>query len=166
MTMSYSTRVSLLFGGLLALFVLSGTASIHRDWLESALAEKAQPTLRIAETVRDLGQTTERKQWNVSFSIHNVGNTRLVMNELDLECGCGDKIKQTILIPPGETAEVTVPLDSRFKSGKIENSASFLTSDPSQPKVTLTAKAFVAAPIPSQAPDTSHAQQHSILVTE
>lgn len=164
--MSYSTRVGLLYGGLLALFVLSGTASIHRDWLESALAKKNQPTLRIAEPIRDLGQITERKQWSISFSIHNVGNRRLVLSELDVECGCGDKIKRTILVPPGEMTEVTVPLDSRSSSGEIENSASFLTSDPSQPKVTLTAKAFVASSIPSQVAGTSHEKQYSILVTE
>ncbi len=164
--MNYTTQVGLFCGGLLALFVLSGTASIYREWLESALAEKDQPTLRIAEPVRDLGQIKERKQWSVSFTIHNVGNTRLVLNELDVECGCGEKIKRTILVPPGETAEVTVPLDSRFMSGEIENSANFFTSDPLRPKVTLTAKAFVAAPIPSQAAGTSHEKQYSILVTE
>jgi hypothetical protein len=105
-------------------------------------------SLVMSDRVRDLGPTSIREERGVSFPIRNAGTRRLVLNELDQQCGCGDRVQRTILVAPGETVEVNVPLDTRFATGAVENSASFTTNDPAHPRFKLTVRAFVTAEKP------------------
>ena len=106
---------------------------------------RGQWTLYVAEKLRDLGRTPVQKKWDVDFPIRNIGTRRLVVNELDPGCRCGNRVHRTILIPPGETAEVAVTLNTRFDSGPIETTAVFTTNDPGQPRFNLTVRAWVDA---------------------
>lgn len=106
----------------------------------------------VAEPTRDLGHTTVQRELGVIFPIRNNGMRRLVLNEVDRQCQCGDRARRTIVIPPGATDEVTVILDTRFAAGPIEATAAFTTNDPRRPTLMLTARAWV---------DTADAAGHS-----
>lgn len=120
-------------------------------------------SLVLFHNVRELGRTSIREECRVSFPIHNAGRRRLVLNELDQECGCGDQTLNTILVAPGETVEVYVPLDTRFSTGLVENHASFTSNDPAHPRFDLTARAFVAAGKPVLT-DRDDLKQASVLI--
>jgi len=103
---------------------------------------EVKPSLRRFNDVCEIGRTSLRKKWRVPFQIGNSGKKRLVINKIDATC-CGDSTSETITIPPGETVEVTVDLDTRFAYGVIENVATFTTSDPECPRFDLTARAWI-----------------------
>ena len=103
--------------------------------------------------LRDLGRTTVLKEWEIVFPVRNRGTRRLVLNETASECNCEDRAARTILIPPGETARVSVTLDTRFASGPLQATAAFTTNDPAHPTLTLTVRACVdAPPLPGHSP--------------
>jgi hypothetical protein len=90
----------------------------------------------------------------------------LVINEIDLECGCRDPIRRTILVPPGETVEANVTLDTRFATGPIEKIASFTTSDPTQPRFDLTVRAWVDAANTTPRPRSPDPNEASIHISQ
>jgi hypothetical protein len=100
-------------------------------------------SLVLPKNVRDLGRTLAGQELRVPFRIRNVGTRRLVINEVDAACGCGELISKTTIIPPGKSLEVTVTLDTRFANGPVENVATFMTSDPGHPRFDLTVRAWV-----------------------
>jgi hypothetical protein len=102
-----------------------------------------RPVISLRQTSHEIGQTAERRVWNCLFPIMNAGSRRLILNELDLSCGCGEQVRQTIIIPPGETQVLTVTLDTRQASGDTEAIARYLTNDPSLPRFDLTVRATV-----------------------
>lgn len=142
---------------LVALCVLCGTSAIHHCFVDNGIAaDKMRATVLIPEPVQTLGQISDRKQWQIIFPVRNSGDMRLVLNELDLDCGCGNKTKRSVLVPPGKTTKISVLLDTRFAAGSVENCVSFTTNDPTQPRVTLTVRAFVLA---SPQPKSAHQEE-------
>jgi hypothetical protein len=118
-----------------------------RAWQCQAQPPRASLSLRT--DIRDLGRTSIQKEWRVPFQIQNSGTRRLVINEVSRDCGCGNRSARTILVPPGEIAELTVTLDTRFAAGPIETIAAFTTSDPTRPRFNLIVRArFDAASLP------------------
>ena len=128
-------------------------------------ARSTGPMLVLPHNVRDLGRRTTRQEWRVPFQFQNSGTRRLVINEVDTGCGCGDPIRKTVIIPPGESAEVTVTLDARLATGPVEKITSFTTSDPAQPRVDLTVRAWVDGEKPV-ATGLDDRKQASVLVRQ
>lgn len=157
--MKHAVRMRSLLIILPALCLPWGSSAIQHGFVDNGIAaDRAGATVLIPDPVQNLGQVSDRKQWQIMFPVQNCGNVRLVLNELDLECGCGDKSKQTMLVAPGTTMEIAVPFDTRFAAGSVENCVSFTTNDPAQPRVTLTVRAFVLAslqpkPVPAEDSD-------------
>ena len=109
------------------------------------LTSRGHATVYLADPKRDLGHTTIRKKWGLVFQVQNTGTRRLVLNELDPHCACDDRIRRTIVVPPGKIASVGLTLDTRFTSGPTEVSMSLITNDPAHPRVNLVARAWVDA---------------------
>jgi hypothetical protein len=120
----------------------SATASNRR--------QSSPPQIIAASTARDLGHTHVREEQRISFPIRNGGSRRLVLNEMDAGCGCGNPTVRTVIIPPGERREVTLTLDTRFANGLVRQSASFATNDPNRPRFTVSARAWVVADDPAR----------------
>ena len=137
----------LMFIILLVFCWIGGSSAIRHGFVENEKSStRKRAIILIPQPVQTLGQISDRKVWQMLFSVQNQGNARIVLNESDLECGCGENPKRTLIIPPGETMQIAVPLDTRFSAGPVENRVSFTTNDPTQPRITLTARAFVATP--------------------
>ncbi len=135
---------------LLASFVLGPSllaVAVHFFPRPSRGTPSAAQTARcVAEPLQDLGHITAQKEWEIVFPIRNAGARRLVLNEQDPECNCGDRDRRMILVPPGATADVTVTLDTRFAAGPIESTVAFTTNDPARPSLNLTVRAWVDGP--------------------
>jgi len=124
-------------------------------WGPSYSDSLGQARLHVSEPVRDLGHTSFENTLEEVFLIHNHGNRRLVVNELDQQCDCEDRVIRTVLISPGETARVVLTIDPRFASGPTETVAIFTTNDPVQPRFSLSVSAHVDAP---DSPDPSRTE--------
>ena len=118
-----------------------------RTWLTDSAVGGAAPqaSLSLANTVRDLGPVSDQKEWEIAFPVRNAGARRLVLNEVDLACDCGDPTLRTIVVQPRETVNLVVRLNSRSAVGPVENVASFTTNDKSCPRLNLTVRATVHA---------------------
>ncbi len=125
----------------IALCVL--TASQQRLTRSPALRSEQQAAIAITTTTQDVGFIGDHKILTTKFSVRNIGSRRLVLNEVDADCGCGNPVLDTILIPPGEWGELNVSLDTRFAKGLVEKTASFTTSDPERPRMYLTVRGWV-----------------------
>ncbi|MCH7729706.1 MAG: DUF1573 domain-containing protein [Planctomycetes bacterium] len=104
-----------------------------------------QASLHVSNPVRDLGRRTCESELIVVFPIQNRGTRRLVVNEMDIDNCCGDRVLRTFLVSPGETAHVVVTFDPSGKSGPVATVANFTTNDPTQPRFSLTMKAQIDA---------------------
>jgi hypothetical protein len=124
---------------------------------------EAKPSLRMSNDVCEIGTTSIRKSWRVPFQIGNSGHKRLVINKVDAAC-CGDSSQETIVIPPGETAEVSVSLDTRIAFGAVENVVSFTTSDPDCPRLNLTVRAWVIGDEATSPAPADHRDTVSVLI--
>jgi hypothetical protein len=121
-------------------------------WAWQNPPQPPRASLNLSNHIRELGHTSIQKEWRVPFQIRNSGTRRLVINETDPDCGCGNRSLRTILVPSGETAELTVTLDTRFAAGPIEAIAAFTTNDPARPRFNLIVRARVdAASLPLNA---------------
>jgi hypothetical protein len=103
------------------------------------------PVLELTEENRDLGHTELQNELKIPFRVTNRGGRRLVINQFDADCGCGSPGQDTIIIPPGQSRDVFVTLDTRFETGLVERKSSFSTSDPNHPEFVLTARTNVLA---------------------
>jgi hypothetical protein len=123
--------------------------------LQSAALSAVSPpdaALLVESPIHDLGDVSQQKEWPVRFLLRNRGRERLVVNELDTACSCGERLKRTIIIPARGTAEVTVILDTRHHSGPVEASSTFTSSDPATPRFQLIARAHVTPVTPAGPP--------------
>jgi hypothetical protein len=148
----------------LGLAVLIACVAAVRAW--QSPPHYSHASLRLSYDIHDLGHTALQQEWRVPFQIRNFGTRRLVINEIDLECGCRDPIRRTILVPPGETVEANVTLDTRFAAGPIEKTASFTTSDPTHPRFELTVRAWVDAAETTPHPRSPDLNEASILISQ
>jgi hypothetical protein len=113
----------------------------------------ANPTVQLG--VLSLGETRE-----VAFPIVNKGNQRLVVNEIVAGCGGCDRVRRTLLIPPGAAKDFTVSIDTRFDTGAFEKLTKLRTSDPTKPQLDLRVKGWVD---PTEKPDADQRPMVSVL---
>ena len=124
------------------MILLTAVATPHFR-LQSIPGGHPAAVLYVANPIVELGVLSPGEVREIALPIVNKGSRRLVLNEVDSGCQCGDRIRRTILIPPGATEEVIVGIDTRFATGAIEASTSFTTNDPAQPRFDLIVRAWV-----------------------
>jgi hypothetical protein len=120
--------------------------------------------LYIANPVVELGVLSPGAVREVLCPIVNKGDVRLVINEVDRGCGCGERVRRSILIPPGVTRELVVSIDTRLETGAIEKLTSFTTNDPVQPRFDLLVKASVHPARHLESSDADQRQAFSVLI--
>lgn len=124
--------------------------------------EESTAVLYLPKQELDLGIVQWRGEREVTFSVLNKGQRRLVINEVDNECACGQPVRRTVIIPPGGVENLVVNIDTRSKSVDFENLASFTTNDVAQPRFDLRVRASVASTEQLHGADAN--QQVSVLV--
>ena len=109
--------------------------------------DRGEPRARLSVpvTAYDLGHTRTAKQWQVAFPVRNLGTRRLVLNQLDQACGCGDRVLRTIVIAPDGTTDLSLQLDTRSGVGRMESVACYATNDPLCPRLELKVQATIGS---------------------
>lgn len=140
------------WGGLTAVAAVAltcGLIGIDPPLAKTSLgSQEPRADLAIGSTVHHLGLIGDRDAWQVRFPVRNIGARRLVLNEIDSECGCGDRMLRTMVVDPGEIVNLIVRLHPRSASEAVEKTVCFTTNDPRHPRLDLTVSAMVAASPP------------------
>jgi hypothetical protein len=131
---------------------------------QSILSGSPAAVLYIDNPLVELGALSPGELREVVYSISNKGNSRLVINEVDRGCGCGDPVRRTLLIPPGATKDMVVSIDTPITTGAIEKLTTFTTNDPAQPRFNLLVRAWVAPTEHLDGPDADQRQSFSVLI--
>lgn len=128
--------------------VMLACCLIGLHWRAAITSIEGRPPrveLSIGNQVHHLGQIDDRQEWRIQFPVRNAGTRRLVLNELDRDCGCEDQILETTVLQPGETGHLVVRLNPRSATGNVQSEACFATNDPALPRLELTVSAIVGA---------------------
>lgn len=126
---------------LVTLSLLAGQQA-SRSLRQFLYGRPARPVLAVAATTADLGEVAAGQTLQNRFELRNVGARRLVLNELDVTCGCRKNVRRTILVGPGESTEVTVSLHTE-RTGPSENRLYFTTNDSNRPEFVLVVRGVV-----------------------
>lgn len=66
--------------------------------------------------------------WGGVLKVQNQGGRRLLIHQLDIQCGCGEKVLQSWMLPPGTNAEI--PLETpRVSLNASEFTLAYLTTN-------------------------------------
>lgn len=106
-----------------------------------------QPRVGVPDAI-DIGDQDIGQRLNIPFTIRNLGEEPLVLNEFDSSCGCVGILsrekgalgeKERLVIDPGQDAELIAVINARGKkAGKIiREQIRFKTNDPSRPDVSI-----------------------------
>ncbi|MHC4176507.1 MAG: Ig-like domain-containing protein [Planctomycetota bacterium] len=137
-------------GGVLALAVVAGLFLGQRvactglpAWLGHGTAGSSAPAIRLAHTERDLGTVVQGAELRTAFPIANVGTRRLILREHRRAC-CGQAADQSeIVVPPGNSTELKVQVDTSPWCGRMREAVRYTTNDPDRPQLTLYVNADV-----------------------
>lgn len=142
--MRWSKRkwIAISCGVVLVSLSLSAGRQVSRSLRQFLYGGPARPVLRINATTADLGELAAGQTLQNRFELRNVGARRLVLNELDVTCGCRKNVRRTFLVGPGESIEVTVPFYAE-RPGPTENRLYFTTNDSNHPEFVLVVRGLV-----------------------
>lgn len=147
---------------LVSLGMLANLGIIAKPLSPQDLAQKQIEELK-ADTIPTIVETTslELPEQSIDFGIHeegisvdhvfkfkNVGKSLLKITRIKPSCGCLKVSAEELSVPPGETGEITVTIDTTNLSGPVNDK--FLvarSNDPSQGEMTIPILAVVTVPL-------------------
>jgi len=105
------------------------------------------PRLTLSSVVHDFGRIYS--SWDVThvFVVQNTGDADLEIDNLVTSCGCTTARLSSDVIPPGQSAELSVTFDADYHptEGEVTRLVWFATNDPTQPWVEVRLTADVRA---------------------
>jgi len=104
---------------------------------------KNAPKIEFKKTTHDFGDLKEGSVVNVEFEFKNIGKDQLVIYETKTNCGCTATTLNKLRFMPGESSVIRVTLNTKGKSGYIQQSVDVKTNDPNNPEVFLILNAKV-----------------------
>jgi hypothetical protein len=108
-------------------------------FLQALSAWAAGPTISFEYEVKDLGQVSHEERVPAQFPLTNVGDTVLVIQKVEADCGCTETFNESREVPPKGRSEITAVLDTATLSpGKNERYVYVKSNDLQRPIVTLT----------------------------
>ncbi|MFH5804453.1 hypothetical protein [Alienimonas sp. DA493] len=105
------------------------------------VGEARGPALVAPDTQRDVGTVEPGTIVREEFVVWNRGRSRLVLNRPHCR-GCGGELPPTYVVPAGAGRRIPVSFRS-FGVGPTRRTVEWTTSDPKQPRLTLTVIANV-----------------------
>jgi len=105
-----------------------------------------EPTVSLERTEIDFGQVQKGTVVEESFPIENTGGTTLRIERVELTSG-GMKIAVQQVIEPGRTENAKISWDTSAFAGDAMGQALLYLNDPNRPRLVLTLKGRVLAPV-------------------
>jgi hypothetical protein len=127
---------------LLSLFAVAlprvGVPQLLRQAMGIESSRERVPILNLERAEHDFGVVGAGQTLRAEFPVRNSGSRRLILHEEDC---CSEGV--TTLVNAGEQSVITLTLVTQRRPGPMQRDVHFTTSDPSQPKLTLTLRSVV-----------------------
>jgi hypothetical protein len=102
-----------------------------------------QPRLLVEQLAHDFGRMYQNSEDKHTFVLRNVGLADLRITPGKPSCRCTVSQVSRKVIPPGETAEVTLTWKTGYSRNKFAKTAPISTNDPTQPLIRLKIQGIV-----------------------
>jgi len=93
------------------------------------VAMRYRPLFRVDAATKHLGKVAEGEDLVATFEIHNDGLLPLKIFDVKTDCGCTDLSWQSKLVEPGQSAKLTVHIDTTMKQGAVTKQIRFKSND-------------------------------------
>jgi hypothetical protein len=107
------------------------------------------PRIAVEPTVFDFGRAQQEKTLEKEFTVRNLGNEDLVIENVSTTCGCTVAEGYSKVIKPGASTPMRVKLQTRTNVGRLSRSVLIKSNDPSGRPLELKIEATVERPTPS-----------------
>jgi hypothetical protein len=128
--MRRSLVVGIWAAGLLAALATTGPA-----WADDKPA--AAPRISVEPEGFDFGKALPGKSLRKEFTLRNFGDAELVIEGVTTTCGCTAAISAKTRLEAGGSTQLTVTLETRSYSGKMERQVLVRSNDPKTPLLTV-----------------------------
>jgi hypothetical protein len=81
----------------------------------------------------DFGRALPEKTLRKEFTLRNLGDRELVIESVSTTCGCTAAIAGEKRLAPGRSTPLTVTLETRRYSGRVERKVLVRSNDPKTP---------------------------------
>ncbi len=108
--------------------------------------QAAAPRIRVEPEAFDFGKALPDKTLRKEFTIKNFGDAELVIEGVTTTCGCTAAISAKTRLEAGGSTQLTVTLETRSYSGKLERQVLVRSNDPKTPLLTVRVSATVEKP--------------------
>jgi hypothetical protein len=106
----------------------------------------AAPRIRVEPEAFEFGKTLPGKTLRKEFTLRNFGEAELVIEKVSTTCGCTAAITANTRLEPGGSTQLSVTLETRSYSGKLERQVLVRSNDPKTPLLTVRVSATVETP--------------------
>ena len=113
-------------------------------WASVALA---QPRLAIDGPLFDFGQVDQGMTVDHVFRLVNQGTEPLTLEQVQPSCGCTVAVTSATIIPPGQSGELTIQLDTLKLAGHTTKTVAIHSNDPAVPVAGITLTGNVLADV-------------------
>jgi hypothetical protein len=104
------------------------------------------PRIRVEPEAFDFGKTLPGKTLRKEFTLRNFGEAELVIERVTTTCGCTAAITANTRLEPGGATQLSVTLQTRSYSGKLERQVLVRSNDPKTPLLSVRVSATVEKP--------------------
>ncbi len=134
--------------GLVVGFVATGLVAALAAPRPSQGEDKAAkaPRIRVEPEAFEFGKTLPGKTLRKEFTLRNFGEAELVIERVSTTCGCTAAITANTRLEPGGSTQLSVTLETRSYSGKLERQVLVRSNDPKTPLLTVRVSATVEKP--------------------
>jgi hypothetical protein len=101
------------------------------------------PSIRVEPEAFDFGRALPGKTLRKEFTLRNFGDAELVIEGVTTTCGCTAAISAKTRLEAGGSTQLTVSLETRSYSGKLERQVLVKSNDPKTPLLTVRVSATV-----------------------
>jgi hypothetical protein len=115
-------------------------------WPPDGHAGGSAPRAVLSCEHRDLGSVRQGGVLRAVFPVTNAGNRRLILSQRGAGC-CGRPAEShQVIVAPGDSAELSVELDTARWAGQVGHTVRYTTNDPALPQFSLRVTAVVEPP--------------------
>lgn len=107
------------------------------------LGQEKRAAIAFDDLDRDFGESTEGEVLTHVFKFTNQGQTVLEIIGLQPSCGCTSALLSEKRIPPGQSGQISVKLNTHGLSGRLIKEVGVVTNDPQKPEVRLRLQTIV-----------------------
>jgi len=99
---------------------------------------KPIPRISISENKHNFGKVKEGAVLTLNIDIKSIGDSELVITDVQTSCGCTAALLSSDKLKPGENGNVRIELDTKGMKGKKTRTLAIKSNDPINPRMVIT----------------------------